>query len=1343
MALKYTLRSDLLLTVILLLILPPAYAQVVKKPVRIINTRDGLPQSFVSGLVQDANGFVWIGTLNGVARYDGIQFKVFRNKLGDTGSISSNVILAVSRDVHNNIWIEHRAGQLDMIDPVTEKITRVTAAPIFKSRPAGLMRRGWFADHNGNVWIMRRGNGILRYDVRNNQVASFTRSAGDLASDSIRAVMEDRKNRLWILDQAALCRVDTVTGRMVKIKIPFKLDFNNFPGSELEIVCMHERKNGEIMFGDRNRLIFYQPASGKFRSVPLPMQARTGIRVIQAGPYDGNEYFEIMGTVFQFSDQSGIIKVGEIKNPGLWESPSFLVDRSGLIWVGTNAAGIHQIDLATPLFDSKPTIHSFHEDLLRQELKVSLASIAKWPVDGEYFVGSSYFVRSAYDRKGRLWIGLRNSIGHYDPASKKMVMLPALPNVTSPADLTLGLRGISFAPDSTLWTVGDNGLIQFFNSQENKWVTFMDSTVLKKKVGSPFGSADIFADRDKLFLTSSDGMGLLIVDVRSKEIRHITQQSDPKILQENLLLGMAADPVRPDMLWIGSYNGLILLNKDSLESRVFSMEDELPDNIIYSILTDKSGYLWLSTNKGLCRFHPLTHQVETFLSDDGLPGDEFNRFHHLKLPDGRLAFGGTEGWTLFDPNAMKPDTYRPQVAFTNLKINNADAAGPASPTIPPGSLNSPNTLSLPYDQNTLTFEFAGLEFNRPRRLKYRYQLVGYDNDWVQAENVPVAAYTKLPPGRYELRINVSNTTGQWSPHIRALTLEIRPPFWQTWWAHCFYALAVALGVWAYARYLFVRERLRQEVVLKHREAQHLKDLDVMKTKFFSDMTHEFRTPLTLILTPVQRLRPTLNGIDQQRWLSAIERNANQLLRLINQLLDLSKLESGTHQVSEAVGDPVRFLDDLVGSFLHEAESREIALTFMRGQHIGSYWFDPDKLGQIVSNLIANAIKFTPAQGEIRVSLEEAGGVSIQICDTGPGIAEDQLPHIFDRFYQADGTGNQGRQAGSGIGLSIVKEMVELQHGRLSVESPAKHDPHWRTSFTVWLPYRKSKDQVPAPAHVRTETYWTEYNFDSESANTVLSEVTADDKPLILLVEDNAELAEFIKGSLKGLYRVLQASNGAEGLQLAIQRSPDLVLSDVLMPVMDGFEFCNALKSDEQTNHIPVVILTARSSFHDKMEGLSIGADDYLTKPFSIRELQLRVHNLLERQRQLRKKLYAELSSPDQSVGPQGAQPATLQDIFVRKLYTVIENRLSDSTFGVEELAAELGVSRASLHRKAKSVTGLAPGDIIRNYRLKRAAEFLKEGYNSSETAFKTGFDSASYFSKCFREFYKVTPNEFA
>lgn len=533
-----------------------------------------------------------------------------------------------------------------------------------------------------------------------------------------------------------------------------------------------------------------------------------------------------------------------------------------------------------------------------------------------------------------------------------------------------------------------------------------------------------------------------------------------------------------------------------------------------------------------------------------------------------------------------------------------------------------------------------------------------------------------------------------------------------------YGLLGVTAIWLLQNYAERRQRFRQEMLLKEREAGQLRQLDEVKSRFFSDITHELRTPLTLILTPAQQLSASLKHEPERQRVEAIERNAHRLLRLIDQLLDFSKIESGSLKLHETAGDLPQFLGNVTHSFQPEACAKGMSLQFNHTLENRFFWFDADKLEQIVTNLLSNALKFTDAGGRVELfaSTGPSNGLRLVVRDTGRGIPPEHLPFIFRRYYRVAEEPSSPR--GSGIGLSLVRELVEWQGGKVSVISPG--DAPWKTIFTVDLPYR-----LTTPLHPMQSS-------------------PIEDMPKILLVEDNPELAGFIADSLPPAYHVFHAANGREGLDAAIIRQPDLIVSDVLMPIMDGIEFCAHLKQDERVSHIPVILLTARTGLDNRLEGLSGGADDYLTKPFHIQELQLRVANLLRRQHLQRERMQRELTRALPRVETEAPPPACdpSSNTFLQKIYTLLEENLEEPAFGVEALSSHLGMSRANLHRKVKALTGLAAGDLIRNYRLQRAGQFLKEGFNSSETAYKVGFSSPAYFSKCFREFYDISPTAY-
>lgn len=1296
--------------------------------IKSLNTKDGLPQSFVSGLVQDNKGFMWVGTRNGLARYDGIEFRPFRYSTQDSSFLSSNVIVSL-KPHRGKIIIEYESGEIDLFDPASEELMKLlprnTLTKNFKERQ--FLRRSWILDEDQVLWAVARGQGLNSYDPETKKIRHFGRGAsgpaGALASDTIWALRRDKNHHMWIVTGKGISSLNTADGQVVNYTLPVSPSY--YSGSnEVKTIDLHGRKSGELMWGDRNHLFIFSPKSKKVKAVPLPGISSQGVLWIDRSP-DGHDYFQREGIVYKYSDQNGLSVVTDISDQVGTDVQSFMVDAAGLIWLGTNARGLFQLDLNTPFFPSFKYEKGFVNDLLTRQLGTSLQEVFGWTSVNEKSAASGYHIRSVTDRRGQLWIGLKETVVMFDQKGKNRTILPKVLPLYNPVESGITIKGVAVNANGIPVVASYSGDVVVYNEAKKSWDLLLDKGSVRRKFGNDVTVRDIFLDDKKLWLTTELD-GLLFIDLKTKQIGQLKSDDKTGVLPTNQLLGMQPDPSRPDLLWIGSYNGLISLNKKTLKTEVFGIKDGLPDQTVYSLLRDASGKLWFGTNKGLCRFDPLTHKIRVFQTRHGLPGDEFNRFHQLQLPGGRLALGGTEGWTLFEPINIKDDSYRPESALTSLKINNTEILPSKNNTIIRKPMNALDELVLTHDQSTLTISFAGLQYSQPQDLRYRYQLVGYDKDWVDAGQSSFANYTKIPAGRYEFKVNASNTTGQWSDKIKSLPIMVHPPWWLTWWAYVVYALVIAGSIWYWMRLQLIRLELRKSVEMKQQEARQLHALAEMKSRFFNNVTHDFRTPLTLILSPMPGLITELAGTAHEKKLVMVRRNAEQLLELMNQLLDFSKLDAHVLSVDESRGQPGAFVERVVELFYEEALLKDIQLIFTNNVS-GDFWFDAPKLERMLGNLLGNAIKFTPDGGRIDVSVNSSGqGIEFTVSDTGIGIPAESMAYIFDRYYQVDdisATQELLNDKGTGIGLSLVKEFAELQKGKIEVESEEGNG----TTFRITMPYQPAGSDV------------TEVEKDPILSQEHPSQLTFsdDEKVRILLVEDNLELADFIADSLPGSYEVSRAVNGAEGLKIALEQIPDLVISDVMMPVMDGFTFCRNIKQHEQTSHIPVIMLTAKASLDSRIEGLSHGADDYLSKPFHVRELNLRVHNQLEQQRRLRRQMQKRLSQSIPEVEPEQIDP------FVEKFYNVIEEHLDDTSIGAEQWAEFMYMSRVQLHRKLKAIAGMPVGDVVRNYRLSRSVIFLKEGYNSSETAYRSGFDSPAYFSKCFRELYGKTPSEFA
>jgi signal transduction histidine kinase/DNA-binding response OmpR family regulator/ligand-binding sensor domain-containing protein len=1286
---------------------------------RTISTKDGLPQSFVSGIVQDDSSFIWIGTRGGLVRFDGVQYKLFQHDDGDSNSLATGFIIWMRRDHDNKIWIEHESGVIDEMDPVSEKIIHFLKGSKENSTNSDIqfIRRGWMVDSDHMFWGIIKGGGINTFDTKTKKLNHYNRANSNFPVDTIRGISETKKKQVWVVSDQWISLYNKQSGQFTHWSLPYTSDYGVFPNSDAIAIDLHERKNGELIWGDRQHLYIFNPENHSFKRVILPYTSFLGVRWIRTGP-EGSDYFENYGRIFSYNDSSGLKPIGESIAEDFGDIKSFLVDRSGTIWLGMNAEGIKQIDPGLPYFKSFVYKKDFATDMLQQEFGINLMPAFNWKPEDNLFSSPSYQIRWTYDSHSRLYFCLKNTVLFFDSTFKKFTQLISLPEGNR-------TTGITVLQDEKPLVVCTNGNMFEYDFPNRKWNRFLDSSLLKK-FNAAISPLDLFSDGKNLWITTTED-GLLKIDIHSKEIRQI-KKSPENSLFANQLLGIRPDPTRSNLLWIGTFQGLMCFDKNESRTELFSVKDGLPDNTIYSILTDQHGNLWLGTNKGICRFDPITHQVNIFRSQHGLPGDEFNRFHQMLLPDGCLVFGGTDGWAIFDPLMIRKDVFEPVVALTDLKINNKEIAESEKNSILKYPLNAVTTLTLPYDQNTITIGFAGLEFSQPQQLQYRYRLVGYDNDWVNAGNNHQASYTKIPSGKYTLEVNASNTSGEWSSHIKTIQFDIKPPWWATSLAYLCYAIILTGMIWTFIRFRVSRTLMRREVELKEKETSKLKELDELKSRFFSNITHEFRTPLTLILGPAEQIK-TANPNDQQqvRLADVIVQNSRQLLTLVNRLLDLSKIEAKALKLSEQRGNPGTFVGLVVNSFEMDAKSKRIQLSFDDQTGHMDCWFYSDALERIVYNLVSNALKFTPAEGQVTITLSAfEQQLVLVVKDNGVGIPENKVPHIFERFYQAGNhskPGDDGWQLSTGIGLSLVKELVSQMNAEIEVES--KTGSGSGTIFTLTMPYREIETTQPAIIP------------DTDQGNGVEQPISSLKAAQILLVEDNPDLADFIISILSGQYEVSHALNGSLGLEQTIESMPDLVISDIMMPVMDGLEMTRRVKADIRTNHIPIILLTAKASQENVIAGLTEGANDYLVKPFHPAELLLRIHNLLDAQQKLRERIRQELSRPEGFI----EETPRPQHIFLTKLYELLDEHLDDDSFGVDQLAELLHMSRSSLHRKLKNLTDLSTSEVVRNFRLSRSTEYLKQGFNSSDAAYKSGFGSPAYFTKCFREVYGLTPGE--
>jgi signal transduction histidine kinase/DNA-binding response OmpR family regulator len=710
---------------------------------------------------------------------------------------------------------------------------------------------------------------------------------------------------------------------------------------------------------------------------------------------------------------------------------------------------------------------------------------------------------------------------------------------------------------------------------------------------------------------------------------------------------------------------------------------------------------------------------------------------------------------VFNPKEILASGFTPNVFITNIMVNNSPVNAGDKTGVLKNNIEETQSITLNYLQDILTLEFSSLDFTAPNQNRYRYLLQGADKEWIESGPRRTATYLHLPPGKYTFKVQGSNSQGIWSDKIAELRITVLPPWWRTWWAYALYVLVVILAIRAYFIFSINRAKLKSQLFVEQSEAKRAKELDTLKTQLYTNITHEFRTPLTVILGMARQIADNPEE-NLKSGTGMIIRNGESLLNLVNEMLDLSKLEGGKMSLQLVNGDVINFLRYIVESFHSLAESQKKQLHFLSELDSLHTSYDPEKMRQIISNLLSNALKFTPQNGNIYISVNESGvandngrsSLIIKVKDTGIGIPENQMQHIFDRFYQLDNSHTR-KTGGTGIGLALTRELVKLMEGEIFVKSPPT-GANKGSEFTIVLPMKRSETlATSAPAHPDIKDNYPQKTNEIAVSKTEPAEEPVDDqKPLILLVEDNADVVAYTASCLPD-YRLAVGKDGMEGLEIATGIIPDLIITDVMMPFMDGFELSQKLRNDERTSHIPIIMLTAKADRESKMEGLKRGADVYLEKPFNREELLIRVKKLLELRKKLQQYYLKQAGLVDKPLAAtELIDQAVLavvdqsEDAFVRKVRETIESQLEDIHFNVEQLCKLIFMSHSQLHRKLDALTGYSPNKFIRVIRLNKAKEMLKHPANSIGTiASDCGYNDPGYFARVFKQENGITPQE--
>ena len=1309
---------------------------------------DGLPNNQIQSIYQDSKGWMWIGTSHGLSRFDGYSFRNFFSSPEDTLSIAGNLIRVIKEDSKGNLYIGTESGGLNFYDRNKERFTQpYKNHPEFKYRDVSV--NAIEEDANDNVWIGTDFN-LMRIDSSMELVSispDMMESEQPFIGNFVRKLKFDKKGILWIGTNNGLFKYNPKTNEIRPFNLPLGKDYNK------EIWEIFIDDDGSIWIGTYSSGAFIiDPATNKVEAIQLTpdMSRSETVRTISKGCMD-DYWIGTRGGLFVYSKTEGIIDyyINKTREPNSLSNNSILSlhhDSNGEIWIGTRGG----LNL---LAKSKQAFRNFNA----------------MPGDNSYLNSSTVYC-FWIDEGEKIWIGTEDGgINIYDPATKKYDYLMVDENRRNSISRNC-IKTFLKDNQNQLWVGTYLGGIDVIDLQTKNIKHFKHDP---EQPGSLANNIvwDICMDKDgEIWIGTSLGVNKYIP--KANKFEHYIQ----------LLGSEDAYWIEPDSngnIWIGGSDEIVVFNKNRntinrfyehsrgmFETskneiwittsdkgianysaskgplKYYTENDGLSNNRALCILEDDDANLWISTSNGLSKFNPKNESFQNFTSKNGLNNNQFCYGAAYKNKNGELLFGSISGFNMFDPKEVIPVNNQVPIVLTGLKVFNKTVSISDDPkSILTKSISETDHLILDYDQDLFTVEFAALNFVNSESNLYSYLLEGFTDEWTEPSKARSATYTNLNPGEYTLRIKKVTPGNKIIGNECKLRITIRPPFWKTNWFLLIIYMFILFLIFILVRFFINREKIKSQLVLERVNARKLHEVDMMKLRFFTNISHEIRTPLTLIIAPLEKmLGKKLSDEELQGNLQIMHRNAKNLDRLINQLLDFRKLQSGNLKLNLTDADIVSFVRNIVVSFNDYAQEKNINLTFNTLKKRLFISFDPDKIEKILNNLLSNAFKYTDPGGEIKVNLSvifasdtndfsnqdtEKQYVELIIKDTGEGIATKHLSKIFMRFFQTD-EGN--RNPGAGIGLSLVKELVDLHRGTIDVASK----PGKGSKFTIRIPLETfQKAETINLANKKEEVKAEPETSELIDSSEMLSKI-------MLIIEDNTDVRQFIASHFNSTYKIYQAPNGKEGWEFALKVVPDIIISDIIMPKMDGYELCKKLKNDVRTSHIPVLLLTAMHSKEHELKGLNIGADDYITKPFDLSVIQAKVENLLSIRESLRNKY-----SSTVVLEPTNVVLASPDERFLRNAIEVIESNISDSDLDIESFATLVGVSRMQLYRKLHALTDMTVKEFIRHIRLKRATQLLvQKKLNISEIAYEVGFKDLSHFRKCFKQEYGMSASEY-
>ena len=1312
-----------------------------------IGLEEGLSHCTIFGINQDKEGNLWFATYDGVNKYDGYNFTVYRHQYANPQSIACDISRCVTVDDSGRVWIGTREG-FSLYNRDQD-----TFSNYFYKENGYKATVTCIAPMNKDYLMLGTTSGVLLFDIGKERILN------DTLPHPLHLLrppaMVRQSDKIYIGVEKGLYVYSLANGTLEKlVDMPKATRIHSvfcqmftriWIATEGEGLYMYDTKSKELK-NYRHEDGYSGLNSNYVRSLAVDQENRLWV-----GTYGGLNIYE--GGKDRFlSVRNSAIQEGSLSQNSV---RSIFMDSQGGMWLGTYWGGLNYYHPLCNRFQ-----HIKHVPFANSISDNVVSCIVE-------------------DNAKNLWIGTNGGgLNFYDSASKTYKYY--LQN----SDLS---KEVSFKDIKAVYVdeLHDNiyvgthagGMIvlnrrtgnqRFFNTQNSDlpsnniysilsdghgglWIASLGTLIHYDIAGNHFQTVDkdskgkrlqesnsvLFRDSKKRIWAGGE-MGLTIYNQTGTSLTINTEYDIAPILKQSFINCFCEST--SGYIWVGTRNGLFGLKENAKELLQYTTVDGLPSNVIYGILEDSYGRLWISTNQGLSCLTPGSRKLRNFTIVDGLQSNQFNAGSYCRINNGNMLFGGINGITSFRPETLIDNPYSPRPFINKLYVSNKEVLPGDETRILKKCIENEDHITLTSSQNSFSISFVVSNYIAGKHNTFAYKLEGYNDSWYSQDNINLVSYSNLPAGDYTFFLKAANNDGKWSEEPAILHIRVLPVWYCTWWAISIFIILCAGLLFGVLRFFWLRKNMQAEILMERLDKEKQEEISQMKIRFYIDISHELRTPLTLIVAPLQELIERIKGHWEHEKLSYIQRNTNRLLHLVNQLMDYRRAELGIFELRPVYANAYKKVLNCFLNYENLSKRKDIDYNLYTELQDEELLFDETYLDLIVNNLLSNAFKYTEKGECITVRLyKEDNNLVLQVIDTGVGIPAEKQKKIFERFYQAE-SGHEG----SGIGLSLVQRLVELHHGHITLESKVGEG----STFSIYIPQDKSmytSEELLAQEEGAKEqrAYYTNahdvYIDDEELLETsALADGEKEKRGKILVVDDNQELRQYLVSGLSSDFNLLEADNGQKALDILKGQEVDLVITDVMMPVMDGVKLCKAIKQNIRTCHIPVYMLSAKADTKYQLEGLQVGADDYIPKPFSMPILKTKIQNVLR----TRYRVFERYSNTTE-VEPEKLANNTMDEELLRRAIAVIEKNMDNVEFSTEQFAREMNMSRSNLHLKLKAITGKSAIDFIHKIRFNRACQLLKEGrYSVSEISFMVGYNTPSYFAARFKKYMGCLPTEY-